>query len=256
MFVDRLERESRRGTGRSRGCSPTAIESTGRLPVAPCPSRSVFQPRLPGRNSCVPRTRSEPLVGAMSPFVIGRGRTDVRPGSRDDAGSTGNRLTSVGSALGSLSRPSAARTSDSPTVRRAATLRRQSGRILRRAARCLRVPQQVVVRCRSRSCSSRRSSSSNDDLTDEVLAAEHLVQQRPNQMHVLVADLHEDAPALGQQFAGDDEPVAEVRQVGVDAELPGVAERLDLLRLARGVLGLAVLDVALAGGDLPVASRT
>ena len=35
----------------------------------------------------------------------------------------------------------------------------------------------------------------------------------------------------------------------MDAELPGVAEGLDLLGLAGGVLGLAVLDVALAGAD-------
>jgi len=38
----------------------------------------------------------------------------------------------------------------------------------------------------------------------------------------------------------------------VDAELPGIPEGLDLLGLAGGVLGSAVLDVALAGGDLPV----
>ena len=43
-------------------------------------------------------------------------------------------------------------------------------------------------------------------------------------MHVLVADLHEDAAGLGEQLAGDDQPVAQVGQVGVDAELPGVAE--------------------------------
>ena len=38
----------------------------------------------------------------------------------------------------------------------------------------------------------------------------------------------------------------------MDPEFPGVAERLDLLGLARGVLELAVLDVALARRDLPV----
>ena len=78
-------------------------------------------------------------------------------------------------------------------------------------------------------------------------------------MDVLVADLHEDATALSEQVAGGDEAVAQVGQqvgqVGVDAQLPGVAERLDLLDLAGGVLELAVLDVALAGGDLPVGAE-
>ena len=74
-------------------------------------------------------------------------------------------------------------------------------------------------------------------------------------MHVLIADLHEDAAGLGEQVAGDDEPVAQVGQVGVDAELPGVAEGRDLLRLAGGVLGLAVLHVALAGAHLPVGAE-
>ena len=51
------------------------------------------------------------------------------------------------------------------------------------------------------------------------------------------------------------EPVAQVRQVGVDAELPGVAEGLDLLGLTGDVLDLAVLHVALAGRDLPVGAE-
>src|SRR3546814_15961521 len=38
----------------------------------------------------------------------------------------------------------------------------------------------------------------------------------------------------------------------MEAQLPRVAEGLDLLDLAGDVLELAVLDVALAGGDLPV----
>ncbi|MCA1708186.1 MAG: hypothetical protein LC808_34880, partial [Actinobacteria bacterium] len=66
-------------------------------------------------------------------------------------------------------------------------------------------------------------------------------------MDVLVADLDEDAPGLGEQIAGGHQPVAEVGQIGVDTQLPGVAERLDLLDLAGGVFELAVLDVALAG---------
>ena len=74
-------------------------------------------------------------------------------------------------------------------------------------------------------------------------------------MHILVPDLHEDAAALGEQVAGGGEAVAEVGEVAVDAQLPGVAEGLDLLRLAGQVLGLGVLDVALAGAHLPVAAE-
>ena len=71
-------------------------------------------------------------------------------------------------------------------------------------------------------------------------------------MDVLVADLDEAAAALGEQVPRDDEPVAQVGEVRVDAEFPGVAECLDLLDLEAGVFELAVLHVALAGADLPV----
>jgi len=71
-------------------------------------------------------------------------------------------------------------------------------------------------------------------------------------MKVLVADLDEDAAGFGEQVAGDGQAVAQVGQIGMDAVLPGVAERLDLLRLARDLVELAVLDVARARGDLPV----
>src|SRR5438270_8719887 len=74
-------------------------------------------------------------------------------------------------------------------------------------------------------------------------------------MHVVFADLDEDAAALGEQVAGGGEAVAHVAQVAVDAEFPGVAERLDLLRLAGQVLGLGILYVALARADLPVAAK-
>jgi hypothetical protein len=59
-------------------------------------------------------------------------------------------------------------------------------------------------------------------------------------------------PDSGQQIPGDRQSIAQVGQVGVDAVAPGVAERLDLLRLAGDVLGLAVLHVAAGGGPLEV----
>ncbi len=71
-------------------------------------------------------------------------------------------------------------------------------------------------------------------------------------MDVLVADLDEAAAAVGQQVPGRQQSVAEVVEVAVDAQLPGVAERLDLLDLAAGVLVAAVLDVALAGADAKI----
>ena len=72
-------------------------------------------------------------------------------------------------------------------------------------------------------------------------------------MDILIADLHEDGAGIGQQIAGDGQPIAQVGQVGVDAVAPGVAEGLDLLRLAGDVVGLAVLHVAAGGGPLEVA---
>ena len=79
----------------------------------------------------------------------------------------------------------------------------------------------------------------------EVVDAEHLIHQQTNAVQVLVADLHEDAAGVAEQLAGHRQAVAQVGEIGVDAERPGVAVRLDHLRLAGQVL-LPVLDVALA----------
>ena len=59
-------------------------------------------------------------------------------------------------------------------------------------------------------------------------------------MDVFLADLHEAASALVQQLAREQQAVAQVGQVGVDAELPGVPEGADRLRLAGQVLVPAV----------------
>jgi len=68
-------------------------------------------------------------------------------------------------------------------------------------------------------------------------------------VHVLVADLHKDRAAAGQQVAGDGQAVAQIGQVGVNAVLSGVAERLDLLGLAADVGLSPVFHVT--GPDLP-----
>ena len=87
----------------------------------------------------------------------------------------------------------------------------------------------------------------------EVLVSKHLIHHRPDAMHILIADLHEDGAGVGEQIAGDGEPVAQVGEVAVDAVAPGVAEGFDLLRLAGDVVGVAVLHVAAGGGPLEVA---
>ena len=64
-------------------------------------------------------------------------------------------------------------------------------------------------------------------------------------MDVLVADLDEDGSRLGEQLARSHQPVAKVRQVRVDTQLPGVPVRAHLLGLPREVRVLAVADIAL-----------
>lgn len=69
-------------------------------------------------------------------------------------------------------------------------------------------------------------------------------------MHVFFAYLNKDAAGLREQIVGDCQPIAEIRQVRVYSQLPGIAECLDLLRLAGGVFGFAVFDVSFTSADL------
>ena len=71
-------------------------------------------------------------------------------------------------------------------------------------------------------------------------------------MDIFIADLDEDGAGVGEEVPSEDESVAEVGEVGVDAIAPGVAEGFDLLGFAGDVIGLAVLDVAGGGGPLEV----
>src|SRR5262249_27962815 len=66
----------------------------------------------------------------------------------------------------------------------------------------LAVPQHIVVRSR-KEISGLYSRSSKRDLTEKRLPAEDLVQEGADEMYVLVADLDEDASALGEQVSGD-----------------------------------------------------
>ncbi len=71
-------------------------------------------------------------------------------------------------------------------------------------------------------------------------------------VHVLVADLDKNTAGFGQQFAGEQEPVAQVGEVGVNAEFPRIAERAYLFRLGGQVVVLAVLHVAFVDERLEV----
>jgi len=63
-------------------------------------------------------------------------------------------------------------------------------------------------------------------------------------MKILVGDLDEAGAGFVEEIAGEEEAVAEIGEVGVDAELPGVAEGTDHFWFLGEVFVLAVLDVA------------
>jgi len=71
-------------------------------------------------------------------------------------------------------------------------------------------------------------------------------------VQVLVVDLDEDGAAFGEKFPAQKQPVAQVGQVRVNAERPGVAVGFDLLRLVGDVFVL-VLHVAAVNAGLEVA---
>src|SRR5262249_31244370 len=111
----------------------------------------------------------------------------------------------------------------------------------------VRDPSQLLIRLPSRF--------REGDQSAELLASKHLIEQAANKMEVVIPYLDEDAPALCQQLARNDQAIPKIGQVGVDAQLPRVPERLHLLRLPGHVHRAAVLHVALPGGDLPVGAE-
>jgi len=72
---------------------------------------------------------------------------------------------------------------------------------------------------------------------------------------VFIRDLDKDGAAGGEEVAGEQEAVAQVGQVRVQAELPGVAVGLDHFRFAGHVFVVIVGDVALADERLEVAAE-
>ena len=73
-------------------------------------------------------------------------------------------------------------------------------------------------------------------------------------MQVLVADLHENAAGIRQQFPRHRQPVAQIGQIAVDAAHPGIPIGFHHLRLPRQIL-LAILHVALAEIGLKVGAK-
>lgn len=71
-------------------------------------------------------------------------------------------------------------------------------------------------------------------------------------MDIFVGDLDEAGAGFVEEFLGGEEAVAEVGEVGVDTEFPGVAEGFDLLGFAGEVVVFAVGDVAVVEFDLPI----
>ena len=71
-------------------------------------------------------------------------------------------------------------------------------------------------------------------------------------MHVFIADLHKDGTGLGEELAGREQAVAQIGEVGMDAELPSVAEGADLFGLAGEVCGAAIDHIAFVHAELPV----
>src|SRR5437016_3027713 len=74
-------------------------------------------------------------------------------------------------------------------------------------------------------------------------------------MQVFVPDLNEHAASIRQQLTRHEQPVPQVSEIGVDPELPGIAECTHLLRLSRRVLYLPVLYLPLARAHLPIRSE-
>jgi len=71
-------------------------------------------------------------------------------------------------------------------------------------------------------------------------------------MNSFIRDLHEDRAGFVKEFTRQEQPVAQVAQVGVQAQFPGVAEGFDHFRFGGQVFILAVLHVALVDERLEV----
>jgi len=85
-----------------------------------------------------------------------------------------------------------------------------------------------------------------------VFRTEDLLHDLPDVVQVFVADLHEHASARMEQFASEQQAIAEIRQVRVQSEFPRVPVGLDHLGLTRQVRVVVVLHIAFADERLEI----
>ncbi|MBA7711472.1 hypothetical protein ES703_120435 [subsurface metagenome] len=85
-----------------------------------------------------------------------------------------------------------------------------------------------------------------------ILTTKSFIHQGSYKVHVLITNLNEHAACFRQQVAGHHQPVTQISQIRMYAQLPGIPEGFYLLRLAGGVPGAAIFHIPLAGAHLPV----
>ena len=71
-------------------------------------------------------------------------------------------------------------------------------------------------------------------------------------MDVFIGDLHEARAGFVEELAGDEQAFAQVAEVGVNAQFPGVAKGLHLFGFAGEGVVIAVLHGAVVEANLPV----
>jgi hypothetical protein len=52
----------------------------------------------------------------------------------------------------------------------------------------------------------------NKESVNVIFLSKHLVHERPNPVNILIPNLYEDRAAVGEQIAGDGQPVAQIGQ--------------------------------------------
>ena len=79
-----------------------------------------------------------------------------------------------------------------------------------------------------------------------------MVQNFTNMMNVLITYLHKYTTARRQQIARYQQPIAQIRQIRVQSQLPGIPIRLHHLRLTRHVRVVVVCHIPLAHERLEI----
>ena len=90
----------------------------------------------------------------------------------------------------------------------------------------------------------------------KILTPKNLVHQAPDEMHIFIADLHEYGAGFSEKFAGCNQAIAQIGKVGMDTELPGIAESADLFGLAGDIFGATFAHTVFARADLPIGTKS